>query len=100
MKTVLIIEDNQDVIRYLQVCLGDVFQLWYAHDGQEGIDKAIEIVPDLILSDVMMPLKDGLEVCSELKHHECTNHIPIILLSAKADLESRVAGLDTETGRI
>jgi signal transduction histidine kinase/DNA-binding response OmpR family regulator len=92
---VLIIEDNQDVLKYLQACLGDIFQLSFAHDGQEGITKAIETVPDLILSDVMMPVKDGLTVCRELKRHECTSHIPIVLLSAKADLDSRIAGLES-----
>ncbi|MEP6794498.1 MAG: ATP-binding protein, partial [Saprospiraceae bacterium] len=92
---VLIIEDNQDVMKFLQVCLGDLFQLSFAHDGQEGITKAIETVPDLVLSDVMMPVKDGLTVCRELKHHQCTSHIPIVLLSAKADLDSRVAGLES-----
>ncbi|MGB3079910.1 MAG: ATP-binding protein [Saprospiraceae bacterium] len=92
---VLIIEDNQDVMKFLQVCLGDLFQLSFAHDGQEGIKKAIETVPDLILSDVMMPVKDGLAVCRELKLNQITSHIPIVLLSAKADLESRVAGLES-----
>lgn len=92
---VLIIEDNADVIKYLQVCLGDLFQLSFSQNGQDGINKAIERVPDLILSDVMMPGKDGLEVCKELKHHQCTSHIPIVLLSAKSDLDSRVAGLDS-----
>ncbi len=92
---VLIIEDNPDVMKYLQVCLGDLFQLSFAHEGQEGIMKAIETVPDLILSDVMMPVKDGLAVCRELKLHQITSHIPIVLLSAKADLESRVTGLES-----
>ena len=92
---VLIIEDNQDVMKFLQVCLGDLFQLSFAHDGQEGITKAIETVPDLVLSDVMMPVKDGLAVCRELKLHQCTSHIPIVLLSAKSDLDSRVAGLES-----
>jgi YesN/AraC family two-component response regulator len=92
---VLIIEDNQDVMKFLQVCLGDLFQLSFAHDGQEGITLAIETVPDLILSDVMMPVKDGIAVCKELKHHQCTSHIPIVLLSAKSDLDSRVAGLES-----
>jgi len=92
---VLIIEDNQDVMKFLQVCLGDLFQLSFAYDGQEGVTKAIETVPDLILSDVMMPIKDGITVCKELKHHQCTSHIPIVLLSAKTDLDSRVAGLES-----
>src|SRR4030095_2219331 len=69
---VLIIEDNADVRKFLQICLSDLFQLSFSYDGLDGVTKAIETVPDLILSDVMMPGKDGLEVCSELKHHEIT----------------------------
>lgn len=95
MPEVLIIEDNQDVMKYLQVCLGDIFQLSFSQNGQAGIDKAIETVPDLILSDVMMPGKDGIAVSKELKQHNCTSHIPIVLLSAKTDLDSRVAGLES-----
>ena len=95
MARILIIEDNQEVMKYLQVCLGDLFQLSFSQNGQDGINKAIETVPDLVLSDVMMPGKDGLTVCKELKHHQCTSHIPIVLLSAKADPDSRVAGLES-----
>ncbi len=92
---ILIIEDNAEVLKYLQVCLGDLYALTCCTNGQAGIDKAIEIVPDLIVSDVLMPVKDGLAVCRELKHHEVTSHIPIVLLSAKADPESRIAGLES-----
>lgn len=92
---VLIIEDNADVLKYLQICLGDLYQITSCMDGQSGIDKAIEIVPDLILSDVLMPVKDGLSVCRELKQNPVTSHIPIVLLSAKVDPESRIAGLES-----
>lgn len=92
---VLIIEDNADVLKYLQICLGDLYQITSCMDGQSGIDKAIEIVPDLILSDVLMPIKDGLSVCRELKQNPVTSHIPIVLLSAKVDPESRIAGLES-----
>ena len=91
----LIIEDNADVLKYLQVCLGDYYRITNCMDGQRGIDMAIELVPDLILSDVLMPVKDGLAVCRELKHHPITNHIPIVLLSALVDPESRLAGLES-----
>jgi signal transduction histidine kinase/DNA-binding response OmpR family regulator len=92
---VLIIEDNADVLKYLQICLGDLYKITTCRDGQSGIDKAIEIVPDLILSDVLMPVKDGLVVCHELKQNPVTSHIPIVLLSAKVDPESRIAGLES-----
>ncbi len=64
-----------------------------AYNGASGIEKAIESVPDLIVCDVMMPEKDGFEVCETLKNDERTSHIPIVLLSAKADVESRITGL-------
>lgn len=92
---VLIIEDNADVLKYLQICLGDLYKITTCRDGQSGIDKAIENVPDLILSDVLMPVKDGLAVCRELKQNPVTSHIPIVLLSAKVDPESRIAGLES-----
>jgi signal transduction histidine kinase/DNA-binding response OmpR family regulator len=89
----LIIEDNLDVIRYLSTLLEKDYQLITATDGQAGIDKALEYIPDIIISDVMMPEKDGFEVCNTLKQDERTSHIPIILLTAKADADSRLTGL-------
>jgi len=92
-QTVLLIEDNPDVVEYLNVCLKDQFHLEFAYNGQAGIEKALETVPDLIVSDVMMPIKDGFEVVETLKNDERTSHIPIILLTAKADVQSRLTGL-------
>ncbi|MCG8310866.1 MAG: response regulator [Cytophagales bacterium] len=90
----LIIEDNINVVEYLESLLDDQYQLEVAFDGQEGIETAFNKIPDLILSDVMMPGKDGFEVCKTLKGDDRTSHIPIVLLTAKADVESRVAGLE------
>ena len=90
---VLVIEDNPDVVQYLIACLDSDYQIEVAHNGQRGIDKALEIIPDLIISDVMMPEKDGFEVTQFLKTNECTSHIPIILLTAKADVASKIEGL-------
>ncbi len=90
----LIIEDNTDVARYIQICLEDQYQINFAKDGKEGIEKAIELIPDIIISDLMMPEKDGFEVCNTLKNDERTSHIPIILLTAKADVESKITGLE------
>jgi signal transduction histidine kinase/CheY-like chemotaxis protein/AraC-like DNA-binding protein/ligand-binding sensor domain-containing protein len=91
--SILLIEDNPDVMEYLAACLGEHYQLDFAYDGRIGIEKAIETVPDLIVSDVMMPEKDGFEVVQTLKNDERTSHIPIVLLTAKADVESRIIGL-------
>ena len=90
---ILLIEDNPDVVEYLTYCLKQNFQLEFAFNGKAGIEKALSIVPDLIISDVMMPIKDGFEVLDALKHDERTSHIPIILLTAKADIQSRLTGL-------
>lgn len=89
----LIIEDNVDVVHYLSACLSNHYHLDVAYNGQEGIEKALETIPDLIISDVMMPLKDGLEVCDSLKNDSRTSHIPILLLTAKVDLEARLQGI-------
>jgi CheY-like chemotaxis protein len=90
---VLLIEDNPDVVEYLRACLQEHYALDFAYNGQAGIEKALENIPDLIVSDVMMPFKDGFEVVETLKNDERTSHIPIILLTAKADVQSRLAGL-------
>lgn len=90
----LIIEDHQDVAHYIQTCLEDSYQIVHAKNGAIGIENALELIPDLIISDVMMPLKDGFEVVQTLKSDERSSHIPIILLTAKADVASRLEGLE------
>jgi signal transduction histidine kinase/DNA-binding response OmpR family regulator len=89
----LIIEDNPDVATYIETCLEGLYKIEKAENGQVGIDKAIEMVPDIIITDVMMPEKDGFEVCNLLKHDERTSHIPIVMLTAKASIEDRLTGL-------
>jgi signal transduction histidine kinase/CheY-like chemotaxis protein/ligand-binding sensor domain-containing protein len=91
--SILLIEDNPDVMEYLASCLGDRYRLEFAFNGRAGIEKALEFIPDLIVSDVMMPEKDGFEVCDFLKNDERTSHIPIVLLTAKVTMEARIAGL-------
>ena len=90
----LIIEDNADVVQYLISCLDGSYKIDVANNGKVGVEKAIEMVPDIIISDLMMPLMDGLEVCKTLKKDERTSHIPIIMLTAKATIEDRIAGLE------
>jgi len=94
LSTLLIVEDNWDVAQYLASCLKDEYHLLFATDGREGLEITIEKGPDIIISDVMMPRLDGLHMCKEIKHDERTSHIPIILLSAKADIEAKLAGLE------
>jgi YesN/AraC family two-component response regulator len=89
----LIIEDNTDVTYYLQDLLEDQYQITSCRNGKVGVEKALEIIPDLIISDVMMPEMDGFAVCQQLKTDERSSHIPIILLTAKASSVDRLAGL-------
>ncbi|OWY18970.1 hypothetical protein C7N43_25845 [Sphingobacteriales bacterium UPWRP_1] len=90
---VLLIEDNPDVITYLTLCLQTNYRLSIAFNGQTGIEKALELIPNIIISDVMMPGKDGYEVCQTLKSDVRTSHIPIILLTAKAAPPDKITGL-------
>lgn len=89
----LIIEDNPDVVEYLQALIGEAYIVSVARNGEEGIKRAISDIPDVIISDVMMPIKDGFEVCDTLKNDERTSHIPIVLLTAKVDPEAKMDGL-------
>ncbi|MFK7935125.1 MAG: ATP-binding protein [Saprospiraceae bacterium] len=95
--SVLIIEDNSDMRRYIQSCIEESLnlQIIAAINGEDGLNKAFEYIPDLIISDVMMPRKDGFMVTAALRADIRTSHIPIILLTAKAALESKLAGLES-----
>lgn len=89
----LLVEDNPDLVNFLTTSLRLYYQIEVAGDGEQGIQKAMENIPDLVLTDVMMPKRDGFELCTFLKDHELTSHIPIIMLTAKADVASRLQGI-------
>lgn len=90
---VVIIEDQADLRAFIRQCLGGEWQVEEAPDGASGIQKTLEIVPDLVISDLMMPGKDGYEVCETLKNHELTAHIPVILLTARTAFDAKLRGL-------
>ncbi len=90
----LIVEDNADVTTLIIKNFETSYSVLTAPNGKVGVDLALEHVPDLIISDIMMPVKDGIALTKELKNNECTAHIPIILLTAKADAESEFEGID------
>lgn len=90
----LIIEDSTDVVLYLQAILKYEYRIEVAANGYIGIEKALEIIPDIILSDVMMPVMDGIELLEKVKNDIRTSHIPVVMLTAKADIDSRLAGLE------
>jgi len=92
---ILIVEDNADVREFIKDSLGKDFQIEEAANGEQGVRRAEQIIPDLIISDVMMPGMDGNELTRILKNDEKTSHIPIILLTAKSSHESKIEGLET-----
>lgn len=90
---VLVVEDNADVRRYLREALDGAYQIVEASDGAEGLQTALDVIPDLIVSDVMMPNMDGFEMCRRIKSDEKTSHVPVILLTARASRDSKLEGL-------
>ncbi|MDI3319225.1 hybrid sensor histidine kinase/response regulator transcription factor [Pinibacter soli] len=90
---VLLVEDNNELRNFLTGQLGEFYRVEVAANGKEGLEKAIALVPDLIVSDIMMPMMDGIQMLNEIKNDVNTSHIPVVLLSAKYSIESQIEGL-------
>jgi signal transduction histidine kinase/DNA-binding response OmpR family regulator len=92
---VLIIEDNKDLRNFLREALNNDYIILESENGKTGINMAFTMMPDLIVTDIMMPDLDGIKLCTQLKNDERTSHIPILMLTAKATSEDKIAGLQS-----
>ena len=92
---ILVVEDHFDLRNFICEQLENDFSIVEAEDGEKGLKLAEQIIPDIVISDIMMPNMDGYKLCNELKTNIKTNHIPVILLTAKASLENKIEGLET-----
>jgi len=89
----LLVEDDPELRRFMKSLLDDEYVVYEAEDGEQGLQRAKEVNPDFIVSDIMMPNIDGIELLQRLRNDDATSHIPIVLLSAKTDTESKLSGL-------
>jgi signal transduction histidine kinase/DNA-binding response OmpR family regulator/streptogramin lyase len=92
---ILTVEDDEDIRQFIVDGLEDAYRVETAENGEIGLQKAKELVPDLVITDVMMPIMDGTAMCRELKTSLETSHIPVVMLTAKASLDSQMEGLKT-----
>lgn len=93
---VLVVEDNQDLRSYISGSLAEQhYQVRVAENGRQGLEMALEVVPDLVVTDFMMPVMDGLDMMRRIKEDQKTDHIPVVMLTAKTELESRLLGIAT-----
>jgi signal transduction histidine kinase/DNA-binding response OmpR family regulator len=91
---ILVVEDNKEIRDFLRLTLEPEYKVFESEDGEAGLQKAKDMIPDLVLSDVMMPKMDGFEMTKALKKNEKTSHVPIVLLTAKAATESKIEGIE------
>ena len=92
--SILLVDDNEEILEYLSDILKDDYKIMTATNGEKGVNEALAHIPDLIVSDVMMPVKDGISLCKELKTNIKTSHIPIILLTARTSTVYEIEGLE------
>jgi len=90
----LIVEDNEDMRVYLEAELRGEYVVEVAQNGSDGFDMASKYIPDIIVSDFMMPVMDGLAMLQKVRDNQQTSHIPVVMLTAKADFESRISGIE------
>ncbi|MFD1257699.1 ATP-binding protein [Mucilaginibacter terrae] len=93
---VLVIEDNDELRHFIGSVIAANYNVIDAPNGEEGLALGLARIPDLVITDLMMPVMNGYEVCAGLKANEKTSHIPVVILTAKADTDSRIAGLETK----
>lgn len=93
-ETILVVEDDDDLRRFIMTILEPYYNVLEATDGKKGYESALKDMPDFILSDIMMPVMDGVEFLQKIRSNDKTSHIPFILLTAKTDLDSKIFGLD------
>lgn len=96
LPTVLVVEDNLEMQNLLKGLLEEEFTVYLASDGEQGVEMAVQMQPELIISDVMMPNKDGFELLKAIKSNIHSSHIPVMLLTARADNKSRIKGFDQD----
>ncbi|SKB85587.1 Signal transduction histidine kinase [Sphingobacterium nematocida] len=92
-ETLLLVEDNIELAYTIQKIFVEHYEVFIAHNGEEGLEQALQIIPDIIISDVMMPRMNGLEMCEKIKSNIMTSHIPLILLTADTSELSQISGL-------
>ncbi|RPI70185.1 MAG: DNA-binding response regulator, partial [Ignavibacteriales bacterium] len=91
----LIVEDNDDIRKFIKESIDQTMRVIESSDGKDGLEKAFINIPDLVISDVLMPEMNGIELCEKLKTDERTSHIPVILLTSRSAVENKVEGLET-----
>ncbi len=89
----LVVDDNPDIRAFIKNTLEDEYTIYEAENGKEGLEMAVSIIPNIILTDVVMPIMDGLELCEKIKTKTATSHIPVIMITAKSSQESELEGL-------
>jgi two-component system, sensor histidine kinase ChiS len=92
--SILVAEDNQEISIYIEKILGNKYNLIFARNGKEALSKAIEFIPDIIITDLMMPEMDGTELCTKIRSEGSTNHIPIIIITAISDDETKLSNIE------